>query len=97
MTTGATGAKTTSCTTSASGGTSASSTGARNDAAVLSDDPRFDLVPLHIATPTGPLVLTLHAAWDGGHHAADELARLAGRLRDFCAQRYGASSRPAGG
>jgi DNA-binding transcriptional LysR family regulator len=57
--------------------------------AVLSDDPRFDLVPLRIRTADGHLTLTLHAAWDGEHHAAEELARLAGRLRDFCAERYG--------
>ena len=56
--------------------------------AVLSDDPRFDLVPLRIRTSDGHLRLTLHAAWDARHHAADELAALAGRLRDFCARRY---------
>ena len=39
--------------------------------AVLSDDPRFDLVPLRIRTAGGHLTLTLHAAWDGRHHAAD--------------------------
>lgn len=73
--------------------------------AVLSDDPRFDLVPLRIRTAGGHLTLTLHAAWDARHHAADELAALAGRLREFCAQRYlGASgsdgtalSRPGSG
>ena len=57
--------------------------------AVLSDDPRFDLVPLRVRTAGGALTLTLHAAWDGRHHAADELAGLAGRLRRFCAERYG--------
>ena len=61
--------------------------------AVLSDDPRFDLVPLRVATAGGPLTLTLHAAWDGRHHAAGELALLAGRLRDFCAERYGETAR----
>lgn len=57
--------------------------------AVLSDDPRFDLVPLRVGTPAGSLTLTLHAVWDGRHHAADQLALLAERLRDFCAERYG--------
>ena len=57
--------------------------------AVLSDDPRFDLVPLRVMTTGGALTLTLHAAWDDRHHAADALALLAGRLRDFCAERYG--------
>ena len=56
--------------------------------AVLSDDPRFDLVPLRIRTADGDLTLTLHAAWDGRHHAAGELARLADRLAAFCEQRY---------
>ena len=57
--------------------------------AVLSDDPRFGLVPRRIRTRDGHLTLTLHAAWDGRHHAAGELAALADRLADFCAQRYG--------
>ncbi len=57
--------------------------------AVLSDDPRFDLVPLRVRTRGGHLTLTLHAAWDARHHAADELARLAQQLSEFCAQRYG--------
>ena len=57
--------------------------------AVLSDDPRFGLVPLRIATRDGHLTLTLHAAWDAAHSAALELARLAERLSEFCAERYG--------
>jgi DNA-binding transcriptional LysR family regulator len=59
--------------------------------AVVSDDPRFDLVPLHIRSQHGLLTLTLHAAWDPRHHAATELQRLAVRLRDFCVARYGPS------
>ena len=55
--------------------------------AVVSDDPRFDLVPLRIRGRHGLLTLTLHAAWDPRHHAAAELERLAVRLRDFCAMR----------
>lgn len=61
--------------------------------AVVSDDPRFDLSPAHIRTRTGRLTLTLHAAWDPKHHAASELAQLAGRLGDFCAARYGEAAR----
>ena len=59
--------------------------------AVVSDDPRFDLVPLRIRSRHGLLTLTLHAAWDPRHHAAAELERLAVRLHDFCVARYGAS------
>ena len=57
--------------------------------AVVSDDPRFDLVPLRIRSRHGLLTLTLHAAWDPRHHAAAELDRLAVRLRRFCVDRYG--------
>ena len=59
--------------------------------AVLSDDARFGLVPLHIVTAPGaePLMLTLYAAWDPRHHAAAELSSLSLRLEEFCAQRYG--------
>jgi DNA-binding transcriptional LysR family regulator len=59
--------------------------------AVVSDDPRFDLVPLRIRARHGLLMLTLYAAWDPRHHAAAELDRLAVRLRRFCVDRYGAS------
>lgn len=64
--------------------------------AVVSDDPRFDLHGLHIDTATGPLRITLYAAWSPRHHAADTLAALAARLRTFCGQRYGAAVLPAG-
>lgn len=57
--------------------------------AVVSDDPRFGLVPLHIKSRHGVLTLTLHAVWDPRHHAAAELERLAVRLRSFCVARYG--------
>ncbi|EON25524.1 MULTISPECIES: LysR family transcriptional regulator [Nocardioides] len=61
---------------------------ARRGVAVLSDDPRFDLVPVAIQTPGGRLTINLHAAWDHQHHAAAELRTLADRLRSFCAGRY---------
>ncbi|WP_435771307.1 LysR family transcriptional regulator [Nocardioides sp. SYSU DS0651] len=57
--------------------------------AVVSDDPRFDLVPLRIGSGPASLRLGLHAAWDPRHHAAAELAALADRLADFCLERYG--------
>jgi DNA-binding transcriptional LysR family regulator len=57
--------------------------------AVLSDDPRFDLVPLRILIDGGAdLQLTLHAAWNRQHHAATQLASVAERLALFCQQRY---------
>ncbi len=56
--------------------------------AVLSDDPRFGLHGIPIATAQGPLTLTLHAGWDPQHHAAAELGELADRLAIFCASRY---------
>jgi DNA-binding transcriptional LysR family regulator len=59
--------------------------------AVLSDDPRFDLVPCLIERRDGRhLTLTLHAAWRPDHHAAEQLARMAERLAEFCRERYGA-------
>jgi DNA-binding transcriptional LysR family regulator len=58
--------------------------------AVVSDDPRFGLVPLRIALRDGRfLTLTLHAAWRPDHHAAEQLARMAARLSQFCGIRYG--------
>ncbi|UDY25417.1 LysR family transcriptional regulator [Nocardioides sp. Kera G14] len=58
--------------------------------AVVSDDPRFDLVAVRVEAPEGDLRLRLYAAWDPRHHAAEALATLAGRIAAFCAERYGA-------
>lgn len=62
--------------------------------AVVSDDPRFDLCPLEVVGRDGPLRIHLHAAWEPGHHAASGLGDLAGRLRRFCVERYGAEVDP---
>ena len=62
--------------------------------AVVSDDPRFGLVPLHIEGPTGPVRIRLYAAWDPRHHAAAVLADLAERLAAFCVERYGPGVAP---
>lgn len=59
---------------------------------VVSDDPRFDLVPLTITTTDGPLRIRLWVAWSPTHHAVDALADLAARLADFVAARYPAST-----
>ena len=57
--------------------------------AVVSDDRRFDLVPIRIMTERGQLSIHLYAAWDSGHHASGTLEELAHRLRTFCGDRYG--------
>jgi DNA-binding transcriptional LysR family regulator len=62
--------------------------------AVVSDDPRFDLVPLRIEGPAGVVRIRLYAAWDPRHHAASRLARLADRLAAFCVERYGPDVAP---
>lgn len=62
--------------------------------AVVTDDPRFDLRGVEIIGRDGPLRITLFAAWEPGHHAAATLAELAGRLRSFCVERYGAEVAP---
>jgi DNA-binding transcriptional LysR family regulator len=62
--------------------------------AVVSDDPRFGLVPLRIDGPGGPVRIRLYAAWDPGHHAARTLADLARRLAAFCVERYGPEVAP---
>lgn len=56
--------------------------------AVVSDDPRFGLHPLAIEGKAGRLEFTLHAAWLPTHHAADQLADIAGRLARFAVGRY---------
>lgn len=62
--------------------------------AVVSDDPRFGLVPLQVVGPTGPLRIELFAAWEPDHHAAATLAALAARVRTFCVERYGVEVTP---
>lgn len=57
--------------------------------AVVSDDPRFALARARIIGRQGPVLIRLYAAWDPHHHGAPTLANLAGRLADFCTQRYG--------
>lgn len=60
---------------------------------VLTDDPRFDLVPLAIHDGDGrTLTIRLHAAWQRGHHAAPRLRALAGDLGRFTRERYPAAS-----
>lgn len=57
---------------------------------VLTDDPRFELVPLAIEDDDGrPLTIRLHVAWQRGHHAAPRLRDLADDLTRFTRQRYG--------
>ncbi|MFD1826990.1 LysR family transcriptional regulator [Mumia zhuanghuii] len=62
--------------------------------AVVTDDPRFALVPLEVDGAHGPLRVHLWAAWEPDHHAAATLADLTRRLRDFCVARYGAGVAP---
>ncbi|MEB3372139.1 LysR family transcriptional regulator [Saccharopolyspora mangrovi] len=63
--------------------------------AVVSDDPRFDLHALRISRRARPdLSITLHAAWDSDHHAADALSEMADRIAVFCRTRYGAVETP---
>lgn len=57
--------------------------------AVVSDDPRFDLVPLGIEGRGGAVHIRLYAAWDPRHHAAAAIEDFARRLADFCVERYG--------
>lgn len=57
--------------------------------AVLTNDPRFGLIPRRIVDGEGVvLTLPLYAAWARHHHAATELRDVAQGLRAFCRQRY---------
>lgn len=56
---------------------------------VLTDDPRFDLVPLAILGADGePVTVRLYAAWEREHHAAQTLQKLADDLSHFTRARY---------
>ena len=57
--------------------------------AVVSDDPRYDLVRLLVTTGSGDVLrIGLHAAWSPHHHGAAHLAVLVQRLRRFVRDRY---------
>jgi hypothetical protein len=58
--------------------------------AVLTDDPRFGLVPLAVDTGDRPLSIRLLAVWDGRHPAAETIGDFAQRLGVFVRERYGA-------
>ncbi|MEV7431415.1 LysR family transcriptional regulator [Nocardioides sp. NPDC092400] len=58
--------------------------------AVVSDDPRYDLVPLAVELPDrGTLSVRLLAVWDSRHVAAPTLEALSSRLSAFVCDRYG--------
>ena len=57
--------------------------------AVVSDDPRFDLVPLGIDLDEGALSIQLVAGWDARGVAAATLAGIAERLGAWVLDRYG--------
>ncbi|MFO6453053.1 MULTISPECIES: LysR family transcriptional regulator [unclassified Aeromicrobium] len=61
-------------------------------AAVVSDDPRFKLEPLAIATEEGPLAIKLVAAWDERSIAAPYLETLVELLTDWIGARYPGST-----
>lgn len=56
--------------------------------AVVSDDPRFDLVPLAIDVDGEPLTIRLVAGWDPRDASAGAVAGLTDRLREWIALRY---------
>lgn len=64
--------------------------------AIMSDDPRFGLVPLRIdlggfagaGGTGGALVIRLYAAWSPDHHAVAVVEGLARRLNAFCETRH---------
>ena len=57
--------------------------------AVVSDDPRYGLVPIPVELPTGGLLsIRLVATWDSRHAAASTLESMAVRLSRFVTDRY---------
>jgi DNA-binding transcriptional LysR family regulator len=56
--------------------------------ALVTDDPRFDLVPLRLTSGRQPVSIELHGAWSPDHPGAALLADLAARLCTWVARRY---------
>jgi DNA-binding transcriptional LysR family regulator len=57
--------------------------------AVVSDDPRYGLRPLMIVGSAGPLRISLLAAWDATHYAADAISPWVDQLARYCVRNYG--------
>lgn len=55
---------------------------------VLSDDSRFDLVTVPIASPAGELVITLFGVWDERHYATAQIQSCLDDLEAFIADLY---------
>lgn len=55
---------------------------------VLSDDSRFDLITVPIASPTGELVITLFGVWDEQHYAKGQVQSCLDELEAFIADLY---------
>jgi DNA-binding transcriptional LysR family regulator len=58
--------------------------------AVVSDDVRFGLRPLSVVGSGGAVRISLYAAWERSHYAAEVIEDIARRLAAFCVSRYGA-------
>ncbi len=56
--------------------------------AIMSDDPRFGLVPVAVEDEGTLVVVRLYAAWRADHHAVEVVEEVARRLNAFCAARY---------
>ncbi len=55
---------------------------------VTSDDPRYGLAKARVLVDGAPLTVTLYAAWDQEHYAADDIASTVADLRAFTVARY---------
>lgn len=60
--------------------------------AVVTDDRRYGLHGLRIATPDGHMRIPLMAAWDPTHYAAPRIAGLAAELAGYATERYAPTS-----
>lgn len=81
----ATGPAPTTITEAANGTIAQALAAAGRGIAVVSDDPRFGLIPLRVEG----LSIRLVVVWDSRHAAAATLKMFAGRLGDFARSRYG--------
>ena len=62
--------------------------------AIVSDDARFGLHPLHVIGARGSLHIRLYAAWESEHHGAAAIGEVARRLSGYCVERYGPQVAP---